>query len=184
MEPFDCAAITTSSGLGPAKGLVVIGVGEAAYGSVKRLTGRLGGERALELNIVFAKAEGSAWSNSNGGADIGTFSWVPETFSACGEDLSGFSWGSEFFLFRSGNPRGGCLDVGAGLLFSGSSERPLLKESPDIGFSTPKVPFDFCSWAFFLRAAARACNFDTFGAPSDEPPRSPPRGYNGAIKTP
>ena len=60
MEPFDCAAMTTSSGLGPAKGLVAGGVGEAEYGSVKRLIERLGDERSFELNIVLAKAEGSA----------------------------------------------------------------------------------------------------------------------------
>jgi hypothetical protein len=66
VEPFDCAAITTSSGLGPAKGLVVGGVGEAVYGSVKRLTERPGDEGSLELNIVLAKAEGSAGSNSKG----------------------------------------------------------------------------------------------------------------------
>ena len=52
VEPFDCAAMTTSSGLGPAKGLVAEGVGEAEYGSVKRLIERLGDERSFELNIV------------------------------------------------------------------------------------------------------------------------------------
>ena len=60
MEPFACAAMTTSSGLGPAKGLVTGGVGEAVYGSVKRLIERVGDERSFELNIVLAKAEGSA----------------------------------------------------------------------------------------------------------------------------
>ena len=60
MEPFDCAAMTTSSGLGPAKGLVTGDVEEAVYGSVKRLIERLGDERSVELNIVLAKAEGSA----------------------------------------------------------------------------------------------------------------------------
>lgn len=52
-----------------------------------------------------------------------------------------------------------------------------------MGFSTPDAPLDFCSCDFFLRAAARACNLDIFGAPSDDPPRRPPRGCNGAIKT-
>lgn len=125
MEPFDCAAMTTSSGLGPAKGLVVEGVEEAVYGSVNRLTGRLGGERPLELNIVFANAEGSAWSNCKDWTDIGTLPFVLEIFSVCGGILTGLSCGSEFFLFRSGNPRDGCLNSGAGFLVSTSSARPV-----------------------------------------------------------
>jgi hypothetical protein len=69
VEPFDCAAMTTSSGLGPAKGLVVAGVAVAVYGSVKRLAGRLVGKRSLEPNIVLAKAEGFAWSKSKYGVE-------------------------------------------------------------------------------------------------------------------
>lgn len=97
-----------------------------------------------------------------------------------------FSCGSEVFLFRNGNPRDVCFSAEVDVMVSTLSAElsPLsVRESPAIGFSTPEVPFDFCSCAFFLRAAARACNLDIFGAPSDEPPRRPPRGHNGAIKT-
>lgn len=96
-----------------------------------------------------------------------------------------FSCGSEFFLFRTGNRRDGCLNAGVGFAASASVAELFLwsvRDNPAIGFSTPDVPFDFCSCAFFFRAAARACNFDILGAPSDEPPRRPPRGYRGAMK--
>jgi hypothetical protein len=63
--------MTTSSGLGPAKGLVVAGVCAAVYGRVKRLTGWFGEGRPLELNMVLANAEGSAGSKCKGGIDIG-----------------------------------------------------------------------------------------------------------------
>lgn len=75
--------MTTSSGLGPAKGSVVAGVAVAAYGSVKRLAECFGGERSLELNMVLAKAEGSAWSKSPGEIDMG-ISFVSGSFSTCG----------------------------------------------------------------------------------------------------
>lgn len=50
-----------------------------------------------------------------------------------------------------------------------------------MGVSIPDVPLDFCSSAFFFLAAAKACNFDIFGAPSDEPPNRPPLGPNGGV---
>jgi hypothetical protein len=175
--------MTTSSGLGPAKGLVVAGVAVAVYGSVKRLAGRLVGKRSLEPNIVLAKAEGFAWSKSKYGVERCALSFPPGSFSVdCGA-LKAFSCEFEFFLFRSGNPREGCLTEDGGLVAPGFC--PCIwsvRESSAIGFSNSDAPFDFSSCALFFRAAARACNFDILGAPFDEPPRRPPRGYRGAMK--
>ena len=100
--------------------------------------------------------------------------------------LAGISCGSEFFLFRSGNPRDDCFIVDVAIGLSILSAEQLARSDRDnsaMGLSIPDAPFNFCSCAFFLRAAARACNFDIFGASSDEPPKRPPRGYKGAIKT-
>jgi hypothetical protein len=66
--------MTTSSGLGPANGSVTMVGLDALYGSVKRLSGccREEGWEVL-LNMVLAKAEGSAWSS--GGVSMGS-SWL------------------------------------------------------------------------------------------------------------
>lgn len=81
---------------------------------------RLGDERSFELNIVLAKAEGCAESNSKDSKAVFALSPEFETGSACGVGLAGFSCGSEFFLFRSGNPRNDCLtadvDVGGSIM--------------------------------------------------------------------
>jgi len=61
VEPFDRAAMTTSSGLGPANGSVVVWAAVAEYGNVKMEEGcRLVGGCEWLLNIVLAKADGVA----------------------------------------------------------------------------------------------------------------------------
>jgi hypothetical protein len=162
--------MTTSSGLGPANGSV-FAIGVALYGSVKKLSGCWAGLGGV-LNMVFAKAEGSAWSG--GGVSMGE-SWLSAFEDSRLTGVGAFSWGFESFRFRRGNPRDedpafGSLDLDE------SSVRFAM------GASTRVLPLDFCSWAFFFLAAAKTCNFDIFGTPSGEPPSSPPRGYKGAMK--
>ena len=80
--------MTTSSGLGPEKGLAVVGIVVAVYESVKRLFDWFA-RCSLELNMVLAKADGSAGSNSDG-LDI-AFSLFSSTFPAVDGALSVFS---------------------------------------------------------------------------------------------
>ena len=91
-----------------------------------------------------------------------------------------FSCGLESFRFRIGKP---LVIVLVGDVGSFSLPELEFNERSAIGFSTPEPPFDFCSWAFFFLAAAKACNLDILGAPSEEPPSNPPLGYRGAINT-
>lgn len=91
------------------------------------------------LNMVLANAEGSAWFI---GAISIRVSGTAISVSFLGEGaFGGFSCGLESFLFRRGNPReDGFAEVPVALASFGTP----LRESSDIGFSTPELP-DFCS---------------------------------------
>lgn len=78
--------MTTSSGLGPANGSVLV-IGFALYGSVKKLSG-LGEAFDGVLNMMFAKAEGSAWSS--GGVSIG-ISWLSSFGDSRSTGIGAFS---------------------------------------------------------------------------------------------
>lgn len=167
--------MTTSSGLGPANGSVTAGAVLEAYGRLNRLDARVG--REVVLNMVFAKADGSACCIGCTSSGCSIF-----VVSTCflGEGGGAFSWGFESFLFRRGKLRDDFdVDISKRLPSLCS-----LMERLAIGFSTSDEPEGFCSWALFFRAAARACNFDILGAPSDDPPNSPPLGYSGGIRIP
>jgi len=101
LGPFDCAAITISSGLGPEKGLEAAEELLAVYGRVKRFSEGWRGVWLMLLNIVLANAEGSACcggsSGAGGGAGSGLF-WT-------GGALGAFSCSFVSLRFRNGNPR-------------------------------------------------------------------------------
>lgn len=94
--------MTTSSGLGPANGSVIVAGSGALYGNVKRLPEGLREEDVgLLLNIVFANAEGSAWSS--GEASVGMSGLVCRDSLSTGVGI--FVCGFESLRLRCGNPR-------------------------------------------------------------------------------
>lgn len=68
--------MTTSSGLGPAKGSVTVGAAFEIYGKLK--TSEAGARRDGVLNIVFANADGSAFC-----AGWRSFDWSISVGSSC-----------------------------------------------------------------------------------------------------
>jgi len=193
-----------SSGLGPAKGFDSVKLMSNAYTGLNRVAKDDAldrGPASVEPNMVRANEDGFA--NTGGGSSVGSTGGAGSS-SLLAEGSGGGVGGVAIFLgyFRASLTAEDLLVDGsmasvlgffrqlssepsaADFCFSEGAPLSLSLFSRDtevlIDFGLSMLPWSF---SFLFRAAAKAANFETFGAASPgAPPRSPPRGCRGSIR--